>query len=189
MGDTRVRHVIHLLIGGLDSVEGGEDLFGLVGSPAVGKRPKENGLVGGYGGVHEETSDVVGHVDGSCAVAMKLIEGIEDRLQLIATPDVVVVMPGVRAPGKDIHLEARDDTEIVTGPFHTPKKVAVARCVDADGGAIGQDNVKLQHIVANHAVQPFLATVATPKTGADHADALTPTSGGDKALVPKILDD
>ena len=189
VGDTRVRHVVHLLIGGFDSIEWSENLLGLVGSPAVGKRPKENGLVSRYGGVHEETSDVVGHVDGSCAVPMKLIEGIEDRLQLITTPDVVVIMPGVRAPGEDIHLEARDDTEIVTGPFHTPKKVAVARCVDADGGAIGQDNVKLQHIVANQAVQTFLATVATPKPGAGHADALTPASGGDKALFPKILDD
>lgn len=189
VGDMRVRHVVHLLIDGLDSIEGSENFLGLLGSPAVGKRPKENGLLTGYGGVHEETSDIVGHVDGSCVVPMKLVEGIEDRLQFIATPDVVVVMPGVRAPGKDVHLVARDDAEIMTGPFHTPEKVAVARCVDADGGAIGQDNVELQHIVANQAVQTFLPTVATPKTGADHADALTPASGGDKALVPKILND
>ena len=189
LGDLRVRHVVHLLIGGLDSIEWSENFLGLLGSPAVGKRPKDNGLRTGYGGVHEETSDVVGHVDGSCVVPMKLVEGIENSLQLIATPDVIVVMPGLRAPRQDVHLVARDDAEIVTGPFHTPEKVAVARCVNADGRLVSQDNVELEHIVANQAVQTFLPTVATPKTSAGHADALTSASGGDKALVPKILDD
>lgn len=98
-------------------------------------------------------------------------------------------MPGIRAPRKDAHLEARDDAEIVTGPFHTPEKIAVARLVNGDGGAIAQDNVELEHIVNDQAVQTFLTTMATPKAGAYHADALTPASGGDKAIVPKILRD
>ncbi|KAG7145946.1 hypothetical protein HYQ46_005268 [Verticillium longisporum] len=92
--------------------------------------------------------------------------GIEDSLQLFTAPDVVVVMPGVGAPGKDVHLIARDNAEIVPGPFHAPEKVAVARGVGADGGAIGQDNIELQHIVADHTVQAFVTTVTTPQTGA-----------------------
>lgn len=63
-----------------------------------------------------------------------------------------MVILGIRAPGEDVYLVARDDTEIVTGPFYPLEKVAIARCVDADGRAIGQYNAELQHIVANQAV-------------------------------------
>ena len=135
------------------AVDSTENFLGLLANPAVGQRPKENGLLTGYGGVRSEIPDAVDHVNESWVVPMKLVEGIENRLQFIAMPDGVVVMPEVRPAGKNVHLVARDDAKIVTGPFHTPEKVAVAGCVDADGGATGQANVELQHIVANQAVQ------------------------------------
>ena len=126
LGDLRVRHVVDLLISGLDSIE---NFLGFLGSPAVGQRPKENGLLTRHGDVGREISDVVCLINGSCVIPMKLVEGIYNKLQLIATPDVVVVMPEISAARKDVHLVARDD--------NTPEKVAVARCVDADGGATG----------------------------------------------------
>ena len=85
LGDLRVRHVVHLLISGLDSIEEIENFLSLLSSPAVGECPKENGLLGGYGGVRKEFTDVVGHVNGSCVVPMKLVDGIENKLQPIAT--------------------------------------------------------------------------------------------------------
>ena len=126
LGDLRVKQVVHFFMSGLGSIE---NFLSLLGDPAVGQRPKENGLLTGYCGVREEVPDVIGQVNGSWV--------IENRLQLIATPDLVVVMPEVRTLGKIVHLVARDDAETATGPFHPPAKVAVARCVDADGGAIG----------------------------------------------------
>ena len=81
LGDLGVKQVVYLLISGLDSIGGSDYFSGLLSSPAAGKRRKENGLLTGYGGVRKEISDVVSHSN-------------------IATPDVVVVTPEVRALGK-----------------------------------------------------------------------------------------
>ena len=63
-------------------------------SPSVGQRLRENGLLTGYGGVRSEIADAVDHVNGSWVVPLKLVEAIENRLQFIAMPDVVVVIRG-----------------------------------------------------------------------------------------------
>lgn len=80
VGDLRVGHVVDFLIDGLYGIEGNEMLLGLLGGPAISKRPRENGLLFGYGRVHEESSIFECHVDGSGAVAVKHVEGIEDSL-------------------------------------------------------------------------------------------------------------
>ena len=80
LGDLGVKQVVYLLISGLDSIEGGDNYSGLLSSPAAGRRRKENGLLTGCGGIRKEISEVVSHVN-------------------IATPDVALVMPEVRALG------------------------------------------------------------------------------------------
>ena len=134
LGDLRVRHVVHWLIRGLNSIE---NFLGLLGSPAVGQRPKENGLLTGYGVVRSEIADAVDHVIGNRVILLNLVQGIEKRLQFYCNARRSCGNTRGQSQGKNVRFVARDDAKIVTGPFHTPKKVAVTGCVDADCGATG----------------------------------------------------
>lgn len=100
-----------LVVDGRDGVEGGEVALGFVGGAAVGERPREGRLRVADGRVHEERAVLVGHVDGggvdvaaaAAAVAVGAVEpvqGREDGLQLLAAPDVVVVVPELGSPGE-----------------------------------------------------------------------------------------
>ena len=98
-------------------------------------------------------------------------------------------MPSVGAPRVDVHLVARDETEVLTRASHAPEKITVTCGVHANGRAIGQNNIQLPYVVAHHAVQTLLTAVATPEARSEHTDAVTSTRCSDKALVPEVLDD
>lgn len=160
--------------------------FGFFRGAAVGERPRNDGLVVGDGCVHEEVSEIDQHVDGSRAVAVEFIKRIENSFQLVASPDVVVVVPGVWASGEDVHLEACNNAKVVACTLHPPEQIAMGVFINANGSAVGQHNIELEEIVADHAVQTFKGPMATPKTRAHHANAITGAGSGHISLIPKI---
>ncbi len=62
----------------------------------------------------------------------------------------------------------------------------MAGFVDGDGSAVGQYDVELAEVVADQAVYTLEGSMATPQTGAKHADAIASTSGGNIALILKV---
>ncbi len=51
---------------------------------------------------------------------MEVVESGEDGVELVATPDVVVIVPKVGTAGEDVQLEACNDAEIVACALHAP---------------------------------------------------------------------
>ena len=185
--DLWVGDVAEFIVDSLDRIEWSQVLFSYFRGSTVGKGPRDDGLFLGYGRVHKEISEIDSHVNGSSAIAVEDIESIENIFELVATPDVIVIVPSVWASGEDVYLEARNNTKVVACTLHTPQKIAIASFVDTNGSAVGQNNIELAEIVANHAVKTFKGSMATPKTGAHHTDAIAGTSGGNIALIPKVI--
>jgi hypothetical protein len=131
-------------------------------------------------------SKVESHVEGGSAIAVEGIESIEENFNLVSTPDVIVIVPSVGAAGEDVHLETGDNAKVVTCALHCPQKIAVALFADLNGLAIGQHNIELDDIVAHHAIETFVPSMATPKAGAHHTDAIAGASGGNVAAIPEV---
>lgn len=184
--DLRVGHIAGFRGDGFDLVERSEVFVGFCRGSAVGEGPRNDGFVLGDGGVHEEAPEIDQHVDGRGAVAVEGIERIENVVQLVASPDVIGVVPGVWASGEDVHLEAGHNTKVVAGTLHSPEEIAMGVFIDPDGSPVGQHHIELEEIVADHAVQAFKRSVATPQAGAHHTDAIAGASGGDISFLPKV---
>ena len=184
--DARVGNIAEITVDGVDGVEGSQVPFGHLCGPSIGEGPPDDGLFLGDGRVYLKTSEIDGHVDGGRAIAMEVVERSEDSIELIATPDVIMIVPKIRAAREDVHLEACNDTKVVARTFHAPEQVSMAGFVDSNGSAIGQYNIELAEVVANHAVYTFKGSVATPQAGTQHADAIASTSGGNISPIPQV---
>ena len=176
-----------LLVG--DAVEGGQQSLGLLGAAAVGESPSDDGLGLADVLVDDEVTDVDQHVDGGGAVVVESVELLEDALELLALPDVVVVVPVLGATGEDVHLDGGDDTKVVAGTLESPEQVGVAGGVDADGGTVTENEVDVEEVVRDQAVKTLEATVTTTETGSDDTDAVAGRGGGDIAALPKVVGD
>lgn len=185
-GDGRVGDVALGVPDGVDGVEGGEESFGVGRGAAVGEGPADAGLRLGDAGVEVELAEVEGHVDGVGAVVVEGVEGVEDRFEVLPPPQIVVVVPRVGAPGEDVQFEAGDDPEVVARALQPPQEIAVAGFVDTNRSPVGQNEVELPDVVADHAVKALMASVASPETGTHHTDAIARTGGGNIALLPKV---
>lgn len=117
---------------------------------------------------------------------MEGVEGVEDRFEVFPPPQIVVVVPRVGAPGEDVQFEAGDDPEVVARALQPPQEIAVAGFVDTNRSPVGQNEVELPDVVADHAVKALMASVASPETGTHHTDAIARTGGGNIALLPKV---
>ena len=110
---------------GFDGVEGCEEGFGFGRRAPVGEGPPDYGVCGGDGGVVLETAEVDGHVYGGGAVAVEVVEGGEDGVEMGAAPDVVMVVPEGGPATEDVEFEGCDDAEVVAGAFHAPEEIGV----------------------------------------------------------------
>lgn len=187
--DLRQRHVAPLAAGGFNGVEGRQVLLGVLLAPAVGKGPRHDGLGLGDGAVHGEEAKVGGHVDRRAAVAVELVQRLKNLLELVAPPDVVVVVPHVWPARVDLELEAGDDAKVVARAPHGPEQIRVPVLADRDCGTVGKNHVELDDVVNDHAIKTFLTPVAAAQRRAQHADAVAGARGGDVAAVPEVVHD
>ena len=185
-GDFRVGDIALGIPDGVDGVEWSQEFFGFLGGSAVGEGPSNAWFCLGDTSVDVELTEVEGHVDGSRTIVVESIESSKDGFQVLPTPQIVMVVPSVRATGVDVQLEACDDTEVVARTLQPPQEIAVAGTVDTNGSAVGQNEVDLPDVVADQAVKTFMAAVAAPKAGTHHADAVARTGRGNVAFVPKV---
>jgi hypothetical protein len=96
-------------------------------------------------------------------------------------------MPSVWASGEDVDFKTGNNTKVVACAFHCPQQIAVARFVYANGSAVGQNDIELANVVTNHAVETFMTSMATPKTGTHQPDTITGAGGGNVTVIPKVL--
>lgn len=128
-----VPHVATFLVDDLECVEWSENFLRIPGGTAVGECPEYDRRLVRNCVVREVTPDVESHVEGSSTVAMQLVESYKNGLQMLATPDVVVVMPDGRTSWLDIPLVTRHNAKIMTSASHSQEKITVARRVDTNG--------------------------------------------------------
>lgn len=186
-GDFRVGDIALGVPDGVDGVEWSQKFFGFLGGSTIGEGPSDAWFCRGDASVDIELTEIESHVDGSGTIIVESIESSEDGFQILPTPQIVMVVPSVWATGVDAQLEACDDAEVVARTLQPPQEIAVAATVDTNGSAVGQNEIDLPDVVADHAVKTFMASVATPKAGTHHADAVARTGRGNVAFVPKVL--
>lgn len=122
-------------------------------------------------GVEPEDTKVKGHFHGGRTVIMELVKLIEDCFKLVLCPEVVMVMPQRRTAWMDRRFKACHNAKVVTSSPHSPEQIGVTRLVNRNGGTVGQDNVQLKDIIADHAVSSFETSVTTTKARAQQTDA------------------
>jgi hypothetical protein len=146
-GNVRIWHILHHLGGGPDCVEGCEEGFSIFCRPIVGKRPGKNRLhmVSSLETslelrgtrcfvtylaltdrkIYGNDASLEAHQNRRCAIILcvKIIQRFKDRLELIPSPDIRMVMPCLGKLWIDLGSEARHDTKIVTSSFQGPKEI------------------------------------------------------------------
>lgn len=80
---------------------------------------------------------------------MEFIDRLEDGLQLVSSPPIVVIMPSVDLAGVELQLGACDNTVVMASPLHSPEKVGVACCIYANRGAVSQYNVQMDEVICH----------------------------------------
>ncbi len=68
---------------------------------------------------------------------MKLVQLLENSLEFLLRSDVAMVMPRAGHLGIDFDPEASHDAEVMTGTYHGPEKILMARRVHTYHQAVG----------------------------------------------------
>lgn len=124
--DAWVEYVAGVGDDSFDGVEGCEEGFGFGRRAPVGEGPVDYGVCGGDGEVVLETAEVDRHIYGGRAVAVEVVKGGEDGVEVGAAPDIVVVVLEGVPTREDVEFEGCDDAEIVAGAFYALEEIGVA---------------------------------------------------------------
>jgi hypothetical protein len=125
-----------------------------------------------YVGIPPETSVVNSHQNRRISIIVENVEGIEHLLELVRSPKVIVVVPGINNFRMDFHLKTGDNAEIVPSTPHCPKEVSILLVVDFDLGAIRKDNIHVNQVVSDQTMNSFVAAMATTQARTHHTYAI-----------------
>jgi hypothetical protein len=183
-GNVRIWHILHILRGGADCVEGFKEGFSICCRSIVGKRPAKNRLLlvscPGLrrteffvtylgvtdGKIYGNDASLEAHQNRRCAVifGVEIIQRLKDSLQFIPSPDIRMVMPCLGRLWIDLGSVARHNTKVVTSSFQGPEQICIACCVNSNLITVRQDEVEVHNAICNESMKTLKTPMATAKT-------------------------
>jgi hypothetical protein len=163
----------------------------ILGVDGVDERHGENHAAGlGHVGPVGETRAVLIALDALGKVDVGVNDGV-GGVEVVAHDAAPDVARGALGVGKvnDVHVEAGDEAKVARAALERPPEIRVVRAVGVDDGAVGQDDLKVVHIVAGKAVRGRVERVAPACDEASHAHgAGAPARDGDAVRSEGLVD-